>query len=157
MLKINVFAIGNRLPNWVSEGVEEYTRRLPPIINLKWNHFRLQSKEGSKNVSIARKKLGEKFLAAIPSGSKVIALDEGGDAWSSMDLANNLSNWMFDGEYICILIGGPDGLSPKCLERAHQVWSLAPITLPHFLVRIILVEQLYRACSINLGHPYHRE
>ena len=80
-----------------------------------------------------------------------------GDAWSSKNLANTLSNWMFDSEYICILIGGPDGLSPKCLERADHIWSLAPITLPHFLVRIILVEQLYRACSINLGHPYHRE
>ena len=157
MLKIDIFAIGNRLPSWVSEGVEEYTRRLPKNINLNWNHFRLQSKNGSKNAVIARNKQGEKFLAAIPSGSKVIALDERGDAWSSKNLANTLSNWMFDSEYICILIGGPDGLSPKCLERADHIWSLAPITLPHFLVRIILVEQLYRACSINLGHPYHRE
>jgi len=156
-LKIKVLAIGNRLPAWVSSGIEEYAKRLPTDIHLEWSQFRLQSKFSSKTAAIAREKQGEKFLAAIPVASTVIALDEGGDAWSSKELANTVSNWILDKKYICMLIGGPDGLSPKCLERADQIWSLAPITLPHSLVRIILVEQLYRACSINRGHPYHRE
>ena len=157
MLKIDIFTVGNRPPTWVSTGVEEYTRRLPSNINLKWKQFRLQSKSSYKNASISREKEGDKFLSAIPSRSKVIALDEGGELFASRDLANNLNNWIFEDECICILIGGPDGLSPKCLERADHIWSLSPITLPHFLVRIILVEQLYRASSINLGHPYHRD
>ena len=156
MLRIKVFSVGNKVPAWVKIGVQEYTARLSSEINLEWNQLKFQKKVRSKPAAIARKQEGEKLLASIPAGFKVVALDEGGHAWSSRRLASILNDWAIDSGRVCILIGGPDGLSEECLVRADQVWSLGPITLPHTLVKIILAEQLYRAHSINQRHPYHR-
>lgn len=94
--------------------------------------------------------------ASIPRQSRVIALDGRGEAWSSEALARQLNAWMLEGRDLCFLIGGPDGLAPQCLMAAHQKWSLGPLTLPHALVRILLVEQIYRALSQLSNHPYHR-
>ena len=87
----------------------------------------------------------------------VIALDERGSMWSSMALSKRMDGWMRDGESIALLIGGADGLSDACRERAHSIWSLSRLTLPHALARVVVAEQLYRASAILAGHPYHRE
>jgi len=75
---------------------------------------------------------------------------------STEKLAQNLSQWQMNGQDICLIIGGPDGLSKRCLQRANMRWSLSDLTLPHPLVRIVLMEQLYRAWTITANHPYHR-
>jgi 23S rRNA (pseudouridine1915-N3)-methyltransferase len=96
------------------------------------------------------------MLAAIGKGDGVIALDVLGKAWSTEHLAEQIKSWQMSGRNMSLLIGGPDGLSEACLQRAEQRWSLSALTFPHPLVRVILAEQLYRAWSINNNHPYHR-
>ena len=100
---------------------------------------------------------GEQILKAVPAGDKVIALDVQGRRLSTADLAAELSAWQMSGDNFSLLVGGPDGLSPQCLQRASSRWSLSDLTLPHPLVRILLAEQLYRAWTITVNHPYHRD
>ena len=99
---------------------------------------------------------GEKILAAIPRGSRIVALEVNGRAWSTQQLAKQLDGWLHSGQDIALLIGGPEGLSDSCVARADVKWSLSPLTLPHPLVRVLLSEQIYRAYSILKNHPYHR-
>lgn len=96
------------------------------------------------------------MLAAIPKGARVVALDVKGKPWSTEGLSSNMEEWMQDGRDVALLVGGPDGLDPRCLQQAQQRWSLSPLTFPHPLVRVIIAEQLYRAHSIIKNHPYHR-
>ena len=98
----------------------------------------------------------ERILAALPKGARVVALEVGGKAWSTEQLAGHLEHWQQEGRDVALLVGGPDGLDPACRGRADDLWSLSPLTLPHMLVRILLAEQLYRAWSITRGHPYHK-
>ncbi len=97
------------------------------------------------------------MLRAIAQGEGVIALDERGKSWDTLALADQMRGWLAGGRHYNLLIGGPDGLAPDCLARAEQRWSLSPLTLPHPLVRVVLIEQLYRAWSVTAGHPYHRQ
>ena len=96
------------------------------------------------------------MLKAIRAEEHVIALDVAGQRLSTQQLARQLENWQMMGDNHSFLIGGPEGLSPDCLARADQRWSLSDLTLPHPLVRVLLAEQLYRAWTITVNHPYHR-
>ena len=96
------------------------------------------------------------MMARIGSSHLVLALDQEGRSWTTRDLAGELATWQMEGRSVALLIGGPDGLGRDCRERADKSWSLSRLTLPHPLVRVLLAEQLYRAWSINQGHPYHR-
>lgn len=96
------------------------------------------------------------MLRAIPRGARVVALSVAGAPWSTAQLAARMTRCMAGGGPVCLLVGGPDGLSPKVLERAHERWSLSPLTLPHGLVRPLVAEALYRVWSVGQGHPYHR-
>jgi 23S rRNA (pseudouridine1915-N3)-methyltransferase len=100
----------------------------------------------------------ELILAALPAGARLVALDRGGKAWSSRELADRLSAWADRGTgAVAFAIGGAEGLGAAVLERAAAVLSLGAMTWPHLLVRSMLLEQLYRAQQILAGHPYHRE
>jgi 23S rRNA (pseudouridine1915-N3)-methyltransferase len=99
---------------------------------------------------------GERMLALVPQGAHVVALLEKGKAWSTRELAAKLESWMQLGAPVCLLVGGPDGLSPACVSRANERWSLSSLTLPHGLVRVVVAEALYRAWSLLENHPYHR-
>jgi 23S rRNA (pseudouridine1915-N3)-methyltransferase len=155
-MRISVIAVGTRMPAWVSQGVEEYSKRMPREIKLIWREIPLarRGKESAgKQVCVAE---GEQILKSIPSSERVIALDVKGKRLSTASLAEQLEAWQMSGDNYNILIGGPDGLSPACLARADQSWSLSDLTLPHPLVRVLLAEQLYRAWTITVNHPYHR-
>ncbi len=97
------------------------------------------------------------MLKAIPAGGHVVALDVDGCQWSTEGLAEMLAKWMAMGKDIALLIGGPEGLAPECRAAAKQTWGLSKLTFPHPLVRIIVIEQLYRAWSLLRNHPYHRQ
>jgi 23S rRNA (pseudouridine1915-N3)-methyltransferase len=155
-LQLLVAAVGQRMPRWVNEAWQEYSRRMPPGLALNLREIPL-SKRG-KNADTARmvKAESEALLAAMPAHSKAIALDVKGKGWSTEQLAANLEDWMRDGRDVGFMIGGPDGLGPEALSRAEERWSLGPLTLPHPLVRVVLAEQLYRAWTITQNHPYHR-
>ena len=98
----------------------------------------------------------ERLLGAAGRDMRLIALDERGAAWTSLQLAEQMRRWTLDGRDVVLAVGGPDGHAPLLLERAAARWSLSPLTLPHGLVRVVIAEQLYRAHSILEGHPYHR-
>lgn len=108
------------------------------------------------DVARAREEEGRRLLGACAPDDHVVALDERGTGWSTLELARNLRQWELDGRDVDLLVGGADGLSGTCLARAGARWSLSPLTLPHALVRVVVAEQLYRAWSVNAGHPYHR-
>mgnify|MGYP001553568767 CR=1 FL=1 len=154
---IHLIAVGTRMPAWVTQGYEEYSKRMPRECGLRL--IEIAPGHRGKNASIdkAIEEEGKRMLAAIPKGANVIALDEKGKSWSTMQLSRQLEGWLHQGSDTALLVGGPDGLSASCRTSACTSWSLSPLTLPHPLVRVLLAEQLYRALSVLNGHPYHRE
>ena len=156
-MRIRIIAVGTKMPAWVTQGVEEYCRRLPRELNLQWREIPLARRTRDARAEQLMEREGEQILKAVPAGDKVIALDVQGKRLSTADLAAELSAWQMSGDNFSLLVGGPDGLSPQCLQRAGSRWSLSDLTLPHPLVRILLAEQLYRAWTITVNHPYHRD
>lgn len=156
-MQIHLIAVGNRMPAWVSEAYHEYAKRLPRECALKL----VEIAPGKRGVHADVKRIvrdeGERMLAAVPRDCQVIALEVGGKPWSTAQLAVQLEGWMQSGRDTALLVGGPEGMDEACRARADQLWSLSALTLPHPLVRVILAEQIYRAWSVMVGHPYHRE
>jgi 23S rRNA (pseudouridine1915-N3)-methyltransferase len=146
-MKIHLLAVGTRMPEWVEQGYVEYAGRLPRECTL--NLFEIPAGKRGSHADVARlvRAEGERLLAAVPAGSRRIALDE---------LAEQLSGWLREGRDPSLLIGGPDGLDAACRDRAERIWSLSRLTLPHPLVRVVVAEQIYRAWSLLHNHPYHR-
>jgi 23S rRNA (pseudouridine1915-N3)-methyltransferase len=155
-VKIHLLAVGKRMPVWVTQGYEEYVRRMPPELSLQLTEITPARQSSKTTPAVLMRQEGERLLVAIPPGSRVIALDVRGRQWSTEDLAKEMESWMQNGRPVALLVGGPEGLDEACLQRAEQRWSLSPLTFPHPLVRILLAEQLYRAVSILHHHPYHR-
>ena len=153
---IHLIAVGNRMPGWVSQGYEEFARRMPPECRL--NLIEIPAAKRTKAADVKRLLVqeGERILEALPKHALVIALDVTGQRWDTEQLSQQLDSWMHEGRDIALLIGGPEGLAPNCLARAERSWSLSPLTFPHPLVRIIVAEQLYRASTILKHHPYHK-
>lgn len=144
------------MPDWVEAGCHEYLKRLPSELNVEIIELPLGQRGKGADINRAVQREGESMLKAIGEHDHVIALDVLGKAWSTEQLADKLQQWQLSGDNFSLLIGGPDGLAKECLQRANSKWSLSALTLPHPLVRILLAEQLYRAGTINSGHPYHR-
>ncbi|CAH0534036.1 Ribosomal RNA large subunit methyltransferase H [Vibrio stylophorae] len=156
-MKIQLIAVGTKMPKWVEQGFAEYQRRFPKDMPLEL--VEISAGKRGKNADIARilQKEGQATLTAIPKGNRIVTLDIPGKPWTTPQLAEQLEQWKLDGRDVSILIGGPEGLSPECKAAADQSWSLSPLTMPHPLVRIVMAESLYRAWSITTNHPYHRE
>lgn len=144
------------MPSWVTSAYADYSKRLPKELKPQLLELPLGKRSQQTPPDKAIQREGETMLAAIPAQSYVIALDIPGKAYTTAQLATQLTAWQQYAKPLVLLIGGPDGLAPACLARANSTWSLSPLTLPHPLVRIIVIEQLYRAWSILQHHPYHR-
>ena len=155
-MKLKLLAVGTRMPDWVETGCNEYGKRMPPELRVQSIEIPLGSRGKNQPPAKAVEAESQGLLKAIGEHDFVVALDVLGKPMSTEKLAQQLGNWQMNGQDICLLVGGPDGLSQHCLERANMRWSLSDLTLPHPLVRILLMEQLYRAWSINANHPYHR-
>jgi 23S rRNA (pseudouridine1915-N3)-methyltransferase len=156
-MQIRVAAVGRKMPGWVTTAWTEYTRRMPRSVSVSLSEISLQKRVKNADIPRLVQQESDALLAALPGRCRIVALDVNGKAWSTMQLADRLRQWMGAGSDVGLLIGGPDGLSESCLETADELWSLGPLTLPHPLVRVLLAEQLYRAWSITCGHPYHRQ
>lgn len=156
-MKIQLIAVGTKMPDWVEKGYLEYARRFPKEMQLEL--VEINAGKRGKNADIQRilKKEGELTLEAIPKGNKIVTLEVTGKSWTTEQLANEMIKWQHDGRNISLLIGGPEGLAPECIEKSEQRWSLSALTLPHPLVRILVSESLYRAYTLTINHPYHRE
>jgi len=156
-MKIQLIAVGTKMPDWVSTGFQTYQKRFPNECHLQL--VEVAAGKRGKNADIARilKQEGDAMLAAVGKGDRIVSLDVRGKALDTPALAQRLSHWQMDGRDVSLLIGGPEGLAPACQEAAEERWSLSALTLPHPLVRILVAESLYRAWSLNNNHPYHRE
>ncbi|MBN1238178.1 MAG: 23S rRNA (pseudouridine(1915)-N(3))-methyltransferase RlmH [Gammaproteobacteria bacterium] len=155
-MRILLLTATNRQPAWIVDGYEDYARRLRGRCTLELIEIPLAKRTAGTPPARAVEQEGERMLAAVPAAAHVVALSERGTAWSTPELAARLDEWTAIGAPVCLLVGGPDGLSPACSARAAEHWSLSRLTLPHGLVRVVAAEALYRAWSVLEGHPYHR-
>lgn len=158
-MKIRILTIGQKMPSWVLTGFEDYFKRIQPFVQTQI--IELPMAKRGKNDSAADilkycQIEGEHILSAIKQNETLIALEVGGRELSTEKLAETMQHWTLQGQDVVLAIGGPDGLSDDVRKAASWHWSLSKLTLPHPMVRIILIEQLYRAMSINHNHPYHR-
>lgn len=156
MLKITVIAVGNKMPEWVVQGSNEYAKRFNDGIQLKMIEIPLIRRTKSSDLARIMEKEAASIKEAIPNGARLIALEIEGKTFSSEDLAQKITQLQQLSSHFCFLIGGPEGLAQETLALCDERWSLSKLTLPHPLVRIILLETLYRAWSIINNHPYHK-
>lgn len=156
-MRLNLIAVGHKMPAWVREGYDDYARRLSA--RLPVTLVELPPGKRSAGVSPARAMAdeGKRILAQLKPDTQVVALDEQGRQRSTAELAQWLAQRLADGRDLSFVIGGPDGHAPEVLQRAQDRWSLSRLTLPHQLVRVVFIEQIYRAVTLLDGHPYHRE
>jgi 23S rRNA (pseudouridine1915-N3)-methyltransferase len=156
-MKLLVVAVGQRVPDWAQTAWDDYAKRFPPELKLELKAIKTEPRVGGKTTEQVVAAERQRIEAAIPKGMHVVALDERGSALSTRALADRLAQWQGRGGDVALVIGGPDGLEPAWRQAAHERIRLSDLTLPHAMVRVLLVEQLYRAWSVNAGHPYHRE
>ncbi|WP_445115383.1 23S rRNA (pseudouridine(1915)-N(3))-methyltransferase RlmH [Acinetobacter sp. WZC-1] len=158
-MKIRILTIGQKMPDWVLTGFADYFRRIQPFVQTQLIELPM-AKRGKNDSEADIQKYcqieGESILNALKSAEVLIALEVGGREFSTEQLADTMKGWMLEGQDIALAIGGPDGHSEEVRKAAAWHWSLSRLTLPHPLVRVMLIEQLYRAMSINHHHPYHR-
>ena len=152
---LRIVAVGQRVPDWAQTAWDDYAKRFPPEIRVELKAVKTEPRS-SKTLETLYAAERARIEAAIPKGARVVALDERGDALGTQALARRLTQWQEQGD-VALLIGGPDGLDPALREGAHERIRLSDLTLPHAFARVLLIEQLYRAWSINAKHPYHRE
>jgi 23S rRNA (pseudouridine1915-N3)-methyltransferase len=155
-MQINIAAVGTRLEPWIYDAFKSYQTRLPRHLNLALTEIPAVRRKGAAAGTLAVEEEGARLLRHVRPGDLTLVLDERGREWSSVELAQQLERWLDHHPQVAILIGGADGLSEACRSRADRLWSLSRLTFPHGLVRVLLVEQLYRAWTILQGHPYHR-
>jgi 23S rRNA (pseudouridine1915-N3)-methyltransferase len=156
-MHISVLAVGTKMPVWVNDGVQEYTRRMPRQVQFSIEEIQPGQRTARGQVAAAREHEAAQLKKKAVAADLRIVLDEKGKPWTSMELADQLRDWLQHVPHVAIMIGGPDGFTDEIRDDADRLWSLSNLTLPHGLVRVVLAEQLYRAWTIVDGHPYHRE
>jgi len=155
-MKLLIVAVGQRMPDWAQSAYDDYAKRFPSELRVEIKTVKTETR-GSKTLETLLSAERERILAVLPRGCRVVVLDERGSTVTTLALAEQLRGWQLDATDVALVIGGPDGLEPAFRTSAHQRIRLSDLTLPHALARVLLIEQLYRAWSINAGHPYHRE
>jgi len=156
-MQLTLLGIGRRGPRWQQEACAEYARRLPAEIKLRSQDLAPVRRSSSEPRDQVRRAEARKIRAALRNGQHLIMLDESGTPLSTRQLARHLRHWIDTGTDVALVIGGPDGLDPALRREAAECWSLSALTLPHGMVRLLLLEQVYRAWSILANHPYHRD
>ena len=155
-MKLLVVAVGQRVPDWAQTAWDDYAKRFPPELRVELKAVKTEPR-GSKTLETLYAAERARIEAAVPRGARVVALDERGTSLTTLALAAKLKAWQLEGDDVALVIGGPDGLDPAFRQAAHERIRLSDLTLPHAFARVLVVEQLYRAWSINANHPYHRE
>jgi len=155
-VKLHVLAVGERAPRWVNEACNDYLERFPRHCPLNVRAVATPRRGKHPDINKLRQQEFQSMRARMPKAACVIALDERGRAVNTNQLARRLGQWMLEEQDVVFLVGGPDGLAPAALDAAREKWSLSALTLPHFLARIVIIEQLYRAHRMLDNHPYHR-
>lgn len=156
-MKITLLAVGTKMPRWVDEAFDDYAKRFGRDISFELKEIKPEKRGGGVTAEKGIAAEHARLVAAIPPRARLAVLDERGRNWTSMQLAGAMKDWLAGGDDLCFVIGGADGLSAELKARADLLLQLSAMTLPHGMVRVMLVEQLYRAVSIINNHPYHRE
>ena len=155
-MKLLIVAVGLRVPDWAQTAWDDYAKRFPPELKVELKAVKTEPR-GSKTLPNLNAAERQRIEAAIPRGTRIVVLDERGTSLTTQALASRLTSWQLGGADVALVIGGPDGLEPEFRQAAHERIRLSDLTLPHAMARVLLIEQLYRAWSINANHPYHRE
>jgi 23S rRNA (pseudouridine1915-N3)-methyltransferase len=155
-VRLLIVAVGQRVPDWAQTAWDDYAKRFPHELKVEIKAIKTEPR-GSKTVEQLMAAERKRIEEAIPKGTRIVALDERGTNLRTTALAERLTEWQLGGGDVALVIGGPDGLDPEFRKSAHERIRLSDLTLPHAMVRVLLIEQLYRAWSINANHPYHRE
>ncbi len=155
-MKLLIVAVGQRVPDWAQTAWDDYAKRFPPELKVELKAVKTEPR-GSKSLETLYAAERERIEAAIPKGCRIVVLDERGSNLTTKALAARLTEWQLSGDDVALVIGGPDGLEPAFKQAAHERVRLSDMTLPHAFARVLLIEQLYRAWSVNAHHPYHRE
>jgi 23S rRNA (pseudouridine1915-N3)-methyltransferase len=155
-MKLLIVAVGQRVPDWAQTAWDDYAKRFPPELKVELKAVKTEPR-GSKTLETLYAAERQRIEAAIPRGAHIVALDERGTSLTTLALAGKLKAWQLEADDVALVIGGPDGLDPGFRQAAHERIRLSDLTLPHAFARVLLIEQLYRAWSINASHPYHRE
>lgn len=156
-MKLNIIAIGQKMPKWINEGFTQYQKRMPKEMSIVLHELAVATRNKNYNVGKLQAEEWKKQSQKLPQQGIIIALDEKGQQWNTQQWADNMQKWQLETQQVSFLLGGPDGLADEAKIKAKQLISLGKMTLPHGLARVVLVEQLYRAFSLMKGHPYHRE
>ena len=154
---IHFITVGQKMPKWVQEGFAEYAKRLPKACSMKLIELPMAQRVKTRSVEQNKTEEAKRIVTAIPKGALMIALDEHGQQVTTQALAKKLEDWLSGGQDVALVVGGPDGLDADILQQAQWTWGLSKLTLPHPMVRVMVVEQIYRAWSVISNHPYHRE
>ncbi len=155
-MRLIIVAVGQRVPDWAQTAWDDYAKRFPRELQVELKAVKTEPR-GSKTLETLYAAERARIEAVIPKGARIVALDERGTTVSTLALAAKLKDWQLGGGDVALIIGGPDGLEPAFRQAAHERIRLSDLTLPHAFARVLLIEQLYRAWSVNANHPYHRE
>jgi 23S rRNA (pseudouridine1915-N3)-methyltransferase len=155
-MKLSIIAVGQRMPDWAQTAYDDYAKRFPPDAKVDIKAVKTEPR-GSKTLATLLQAERGRIEAAVSRGTRIVVLDERGQGVTTVALAQMLSQWQMQGDDVAFVIGGPDGLDPEFKAQAAQRIRLSDMTLPHAMARVVLIEQLYRAWSVNHNHPYHRE
>lgn len=157
LVRLVVAAVGLRQPAWADAAYDDYAKRFPPELRLALKAVKAEPRSGGKPAAALLAAEAQRLQAAIPKGARRVVLDEHGTRLTTPQLAQRLACWQGEGRDVALLIGGPDGLDAALKTGADETLRLSDLTLPHAFVRVLLAEALYRAWSLGVGHPYHRE
>ena len=155
-MKLLLVAVGQRLPAWADEAYQDYAKRFPPDLRLELKAVKAEPRSGKTAEQLMAAE-AVRIDAALPKGVRRVVLDEHGSRLTTMQLAQRLTAWVNDGRDVALIVGGPDGLAPPLKASADEALRLSDLTLPHAFVRVLLAEALYRAWTVTINHPYHRE
>lgn len=155
-MRLTIVAVGQKVPDWAQTAYDDYAKRFPPELRVELKAVKTEPR-ASKTLDTLLMAERSRIEGAISRGTHIVALDERGLSVTTVALSERLKAWQLSGDDIAIVIGGPDGLDSGFKKLAHERLRLSDLTLPHAMVRVLLIEQLYRAWSITINHPYHRE
>ena len=152
-----VVSVGHKMPDWITAGFNEYTKRMPREAKLELLEIKPEPRSTGKSTPQIMEAEAQRIFAALPQNCLRIALDERGMQPTTKQLATQMQDWMHMGRDVAFIIGGADGLHDSVKQAAQHLMALSSLTLPHAFVRVLLAEQLYRAYSLMHNHHYHRE
>jgi 23S rRNA (pseudouridine1915-N3)-methyltransferase len=155
-MKLRIISVGHKMPTWVETACAEYTKRMPREATVEIVDIKPEKRAAGNSTENIQLIEAKRILEAVGKDF-CIALDERGQEVTTLQLADKFKDWQASSRDVALIIGGADGLHTSVKQKADWLWGLSKLTLPHAMVRVLLVEQLYRAHSVITNHPYHRE